>query len=425
MIEPNELKAALERLISGGATDDDRRSVQSALLAGRIVHATGERGVGIGGDATGAVIITGDVKLQLPLPQEAYEAFRKKLFPAPQGIPPPFPDLIFIGREEAVHEVKSILGTSHGAATRQRTAIVRGWPGVGKTTLVSVLARDPDVARTYPDGVLWTSLEQKPALISILAGWGRALGREDLLRAPSPERAAEQVRELLEQKRMLLIVDDVWEASHGALFIGVRGHDCGLLFTTRLTEVAEVLALDSLDEQIYKLGALTVEDAMKLMLILAPTVVGQYPNECRELVNDLERLPLALHVAARLLTVESKYGWGVSDLLRDIRSGAAIIAAEAPADRIDSGRIPTVSALLKKSTDMLDEHTRESFAYLGAFAPKPATFDSQAMKAVWQVEDARPTIRELVGRGLLEPAGADRFQMHALLVAHARSLLVP
>jgi len=77
--------------------------------------------------------------------------------------------------------------------------------------------------------------------------------------------------------------------------------------------------------------------------------------------------------------------------------------------------------LLKNSTDRLDEQTRECFAYLGAFAPKPATFDINAMKFVWQVEDARPIVRELVNRGLLEPVGG-RFQMHALLVAHARSL---
>jgi hypothetical protein len=80
-------------------------------------------------------------------------------------------------------------------------------------------------------------------------------------------------------------------------------------------------------------------------------------------------------------------------------------------------------SLLHRSTDRLDEHTRECFAYLGAFAPKPATFDLAAMKAVWQVADPRPIVRELVDFGLLEPVGSARFQMHALLVRHAQSLL--
>jgi hypothetical protein len=46
------------------------------------------------------------------------------------------------------------------------------------------------------------------------------------------------------------------------------------------------------------------------------------------------------------------------------------------------------------------------------------------MKAVWQVEDPKPTVRILVDRGLLEPiTEIGRFQMHALLVMHAKTLL--
>ena len=83
--------------------------------------------------------------------------------------------------------------------------------------------------------------------------------------------------------------------------------------------------------------------------------------------------------------------------------------------------------LLKQSTDRLDEATRDRYAYLGAFAPKPATFDLDAMQAVWladDLKDAKTTARNLADRGLLEPIiGTGRFQMHAVLVLHAKSLL--
>jgi hypothetical protein len=78
---------------------------------------------------------------------------------------------------------------------------------------------------------------------------------------------------------------------------------------------------------------------------------------------------------------------------------------------------------LKRSTDLLDAETRFRFAYLGLFVPKPATFDLAAMAVAWDVNDARPTARTLVSRGLLEPVGGGRFQMHSLLVLHARALL--
>jgi hypothetical protein len=78
---------------------------------------------------------------------------------------------------------------------------------------------------------------------------------------------------------------------------------------------------------------------------------------------------------------------------------------------------------LAQSTDRLGEEDRDRFALLGAFAPKPATFSVDALESVWEASDPVPTITTLVQRGLLEPIGGRRFQLHALLVAHARSLL--
>jgi NB-ARC domain-containing protein/effector-associated domain 10 (EAD10)-containing protein len=422
MSTPDNLKASLDRLVSATGSDEDRKVIQQALLAGHIVYSAGDRNVAIGGDASGTIIITGDQnEVRFDLPESIYASMRERLFPTPQGIPPPFPELIFIGREEALQDVKRLVGINGNKNHQSRTSIVRGWPGVGKTTLVSVLSRDPEIARAYPDGVLWTSLDQKPALMSILAGWGRALGRDDLLRVPTPDQAVEQLAAMLQSKRMLLIVDDVWEPAHGALFQQARGTNCGLLITTRLPEVANILA--QTEDAVYNLPVLTEEDALKLMRILAPTIVASHEDDCLNLVKSLECLPLALHVAARLLRVESKFDWGVADLLKEITEGAAVIKADAPADRVEGANIPTVTALLQKSTDVLDEQTRDCFAFLGAFAPKPATFDLAAMKAVWQVEDPKPTVRKLVDHGLLEPVGSGRFQMHALLVMQARSLL--
>jgi hypothetical protein len=76
--------------------------------------------------------------------------------------------------------------------------------------------------------------------------------------------------------------------------------------------------------------------------------------------------------------------------------------------------------LLKRSTDSLDEETRLRFALLGLFVPKPAAFNLQAMAAAWDVDDPKPTARKLVNRGLIEPLNGGRFQMHALLVLHAK-----
>jgi hypothetical protein len=173
----------------------------------------------------------------------------------------------------------------------------------------------------------------------------------------------------------------------------------------------------------YRLPILGEDDAIRLLWALAPDVVDKNEKLCRLLVRDLECLPLALHVAGRLLRSEAKLDWGVEQLLEDIRSGAAIVRALAPEDRAEDAELPTVKALLQKSTNLLDQRTRDYFAYLGVFAPKPATFNLDALKAVWEEQDPKPYVRRLVNHGLLEAIGNGRFQMHALLVAHAKSFL--
>jgi hypothetical protein len=345
--------------------------------------------------------------------------------PSIAGGVPPVPSL-FVGREESLHELKQHLGVAPGGRTSgpmQVLTTVRGWPGVGKTSVVAALAHDPEVEKAFPDGVLWASLGEKPNLLSALAGWGRALGTEEVLRAPSLPEATAMLAAFMRKRRMLLIVDDVWEAAHVEPFRRMLGAGCALLVTTRESGIAQGLA--PTPNAVYKLPVLSEKSALELLRALAPDVVNKHSQECQELVRDLECLPLALHVAGHMLNTEARMGWGVTTMLKEVRDAAKLLGKKAPTDQADFERqtTPTVAALLQKSVDRLDEFTRSCFAYMGAFAPKPATFDLAAMGAVWEVADPRPIVRVLSERGLLEPVGDGRFQMHALLVAYARSLL--
>jgi NB-ARC domain/Domain of unknown function (DUF4062) len=335
---------------------------------------------------------------------------------------PPEPALV-VGRDQDIVRLKDRLGVP-SRERRRRLTVIRGWPGVGKTTLVTTLAHDPEIAAAFPDGLLWASIGEQPDPRAELSAWRRALTRRDVA-APSEtlEDLAAQVRGLLADKRMLLILDDVWETAAAAPF-SVAGSGCATLVTTRFADVARELAVTA--DDIYVLGQLGDDEGFELLRRLAPTLAKDYAEKSRSLVRDLEGLPLAILVAGRLLEDEAARGWGVDDLLDELAQGARLLEEQAPADRFDpvTQAIPTVATLLRRSTDRLDAETRERFAYLGAFAPKPATFDLDAMRAVWVVEDAKPTARKLTDRGLLEPIKeTGRFQMHALLVMHAQSLL--
>jgi len=340
---------------------------------------------------------------------------------------PPLPKLV-IGRSRDLSNVKRKLSKplrAEGSHGQRPMLIVRGWPGVGKTTLARFLAHDDELARRFPDGVLWVSLGPSPQILAELQVWGRAVGMPELVTANSIQEATLRLAAALLDRRMLLLIDDVWETVHATPF-AVGGRECATLITTRLSSVADQLAQRPGDA--YVLPVLTEEDSLSLLETLAPDVVAEHREACRELVRELQGLPLALQVAGRLLRAERQHGWDVARLLREIRSDAdRLLKSQAPPDTAAAPgeTSPTVAALLRKSTDCLPKEVRKRFAALAPFAPRPATFELEAIMAVWGVDEetARKTIDVLIDRGLLEPVEEGWYEIHQVLVKHARSLL--
>lgn len=343
--------------------------------------------------------------------------------------PPPQPPGLFIGRKEGLQALRTRLGldeTGQPTGKPQPVAAMWGIGGVGKTTLAAALTYDQHVRKAFPDGILWTSLGERPTLLSAFARWGHAFGEDGktLASANTLAAARHELGRLLQGRRMLLVVDDVWASEPAIEFKRIRGPDCTIVFATREPEIASELA-DVPPEQVYNLPPLSDEAGLELLRELARAVVDEHPEECLKLVRALGRLPLALQVAGRMLYTEAKKQRGlVEKLLNDLGAGKKLLKAKAPADRIDLERqtIPTVAVLLRQSTNRLDKTTRERFAKLGVL-PRPAIVDEDMLRTRWRVKDPNPTIDILVSRGLMEPIGDGKYQIHALLVSLADSLL--
>lgn len=169
------------------------------------------------------------------------------------GTAPPLPESV-IGRDVDLTELKKRLGVdTHYKPSDQLQVLtaVRGWPGVGKTTLATALAHEPDVIAAFPDGILWTSLGQTPSILPKLCAWGAALGVSELRFAQSIEEASARLRAILRDRRVLIIVDDVWDGGDFEPF-RVGGTLCSILITTRLQSVARGVP----EENVYPLGLL-------------------------------------------------------------------------------------------------------------------------------------------------------------------------
>ncbi|MCG7585653.1 NB-ARC domain-containing protein, partial [Photobacterium sp. OFAV2-7] len=330
----------------------------------------------------------------------------------------PVPHNVFIGREQDITEVLEILSNK-----KNKIAVVRGWPGVGKTSLLLNIANHSSIKNNYVDGVLWTSLGQKPDIMGVLAEWGGILGDNSISEIPSIPEAIRRLQILLRKKRMLLVVDDVWEVPNGEVFRQLAVEDCQIVFSTRETVVAENISQH--DCPVFVLRPLTPKDAFKVFTVLAPEISKDWELEVKKLLAFIENLPLAIHVAAGMLKTEQSLGEDLRPVFNSLEDGMELLSQDAPSDmsNLYSQTRPTVALLLEKSTSRLSETMRGYFAAMGAFAHKPAHFDVTAFSAVLGISDYKPIIRELTLRGLLEVTSEQRYQMHALLATHAEAIL--
>jgi hypothetical protein len=306
-----------------------------------------------------------------------------------------------------------------------RIAALQGMGGVGKTVALTSLCHDSEVRVAFPGGVLWADVGQQPDLLSLLAGWFHALGGDPRLPLTSAETIDRHLRTLLNDRRVLLVADDVWETSHAELF-AVGGSGCRLLFTTREARIA-----GAVHAEVLEVGVMTQEQSLELMARrLDRPIRAEELGPATEVVGEVGRLPLALLLAAS--QVARGLSWG--ELLGDLKAEVARIEtlAERGADREPEGRRSRFSleASLDVSVRRLDDETRTRFAWLGVLA-EGVKVTRVVAKTLWGTAERRAqvTLADLSEMSLLlpveeSPEGRLTYRIHGLVRDRARRLLV-
>lgn len=336
---------------------------------------------------------------------------------------PPYSNIV-IGREDDISRLWERLGSGPDFQ-QQPLTVIRGWPGVGKTTLVNRLVHDENkvLAPLYPDGILWTSLGPSGDVLQALKKWARQLGAVHVEAMHSLEDVTQNMRFALQGKRVLLVIDDVWDEKQANPFMNLQSGQTTFLFTTRFTRLA--LDIGVTLANVYVLEGLSIDQSLVLMQVIAPNASQAYANQLRPLIETLEGLPLALRVAGKLIEEQFFLGIDPTSLFDELQTNFRAFKDKAPSDRFDetTGQTPTIGMLFRLSLQNLPRSEQEAFACMGSFAPKPAAFNLRAIAAVCGLEDPVATVKTLVGRGLLEPQGSERFQMHYTLAMYGRHLL--
>ena len=316
----------------------------------------------------------------------------------------------FVDREDVVAQLVDKLIRREGDTVPPVS--LHGIPGSGKTTLAVAVGHHRAILAHFSDGVLWAGLGLVGDPMVHLAGWGTALGGDISNLADLKQRQA-AVRRMIGQKKLLLVIDDVWELeAAGALKVG--GPNCAHLLTTRDQIIARQFA-----------GAkneLTVESfdddkALELLSALAPEVVQSNPEAAQELVRAVGGLPLALELLGGYLSSKEEYLY--PELFPEL-SAAAYEELADPQKRLalarsrlggDSAEV-SLKETIELSLRVLPEEAQRAFYCLGAFSPKPAVFSREAAGAV--TETGPRAMALLASRNLVGVVGG-HFAIHQVL----------
>ena len=259
------------------------------------------------------------------------------------------------------------------------TAALRGAGGYGKTTMAKALCHDERIQQAFDDGILWVTLGQNP---------GNLVGKvEDLIYLLNKERpgftsidaAGARLAELLADRDILLVIDDVWDVIDLKPFLQ-GGERCARLITTRNEDVlpanAQSLAVDAMrPNEAFQLlafglqeGALTVSDTRAL----------------RALAQRLGEWALLLKLANGMLRERVSRGEALVNALANLnraldRRGLTAFDAQKMHDRNAA-----VSATLRASFELLQDEQYDRYQELAIF-PEDVDIPLATLQKLWGV----------------------------------------
>ncbi|KAL5547984.1 hypothetical protein UlMin_003215 [Ulmus minor] len=176
---------------------------------------------------------------------------------------------------------------------------VYGMGGIGKTTAMEYLNNSLIQNTDKFDNVLWITVSKESDIISLQHKIARKLELKDIEHDDETARRSKIYAEFIRKKRLVLILDDLWEA-YSLKNVGIPEptpeNGCKLVLTTRSYEVC-----CNMDCKPIPINLFSKEEALELFLKIVGPEILSIPNMepiVNDIVNECAGLPLAIATIA-------------------------------------------------------------------------------------------------------------------------------
>ncbi|KAG4150028.1 hypothetical protein ERO13_D05G370200v2 [Gossypium hirsutum] len=320
----------------------------------------------------------------------------------------------YVGRANEKQEMLELLKSNNSDGVRVLSIV--GMGGMGKTTLAQLVYNDPSIKESF-DHKSWVCVSTDFDAVNITKTILRSLDADS--RDENDLNSLQvKLKDKLSGKRMLLVLDDIWNESYSdwTILRAPFGAGTKIIVTTRLQTVSS--NVDSV--KAFYLDKLSHHDCLSIFAqhaLKARNFDGhpQFKEIGENIVRRCNGLPLAAKAIGSLLhTVTDHSEWE-----KVYRSEIW----DLPEDRCDL--IPA----LRLSYHYLPPHLKRCFAYCSIF-PKDYEFEEEEIILLWRAEGflqskaknqgkglGNQYFQDLVSRSFFQRSSEDksRFVMHDLM----------
>ncbi|XP_044473655.1 probable disease resistance protein At1g61300 [Mangifera indica] len=184
-----------------------------------------------------------------------------------------------------------------------------GMGGVGKTTLVKqvgILAKEQKLF----DSIVMVVVSQTPNIMNIQREIAHMLDLKSLSDCPESARASSLWERIKKEKRILIILDDIWrriQLEKIGIPFGTDHGGCKIVLTSRRKNVCDQMGCD----KTFIVGTLTKQESWALFKELVGMDVENsiISSIAREITAECDGLPIAIVTVARALKNRGMYEW--------------------------------------------------------------------------------------------------------------------